>query len=206
MSLPPPRAVGDLTDLPTHAYGHRSLTWWGVIAFFMIEGAAFAMAFAAYFFLIPGEQSWPPEPFEPPDLLAGTLFTLIVLASEIPNTWVKKAAETKDLRTVRIGLAIMIAIAIPLFVLRGFEFASLNVWWHDNAYGSIMWALLLLHLAHFATDFVDTAVLACLVNTSHAAEDRRLVDVAENAMYWRFVWLLWLPIYLMVYWVPRWIP
>lgn len=204
--IPPPKYVGDLTDLPTHAYGHRSLTWWGVIAFFMIEGTAFALAIATYFFLIPGEQSWPPEPYRPPDLLAGTLFTLIMLASEIPNTRLKRAAETKDLRQVRIGLLIMSAVCIPLFVLRGFEFASLNVWWTDNAYGSIMWALLFLHLTHFATDFVDTVVLACLVNTRHAAEDRRMVDVAENAMYWRFVWLLWLPIYFLLYWLPRILP
>jgi hypothetical protein len=36
-------------------------------------------------------------------------------------------------------------------------------------------------------------------------EDRRMVDVSENAMYWRFVWLLWIPIYLMLYWIPRWV-
>ena len=39
------------------------------------------------------EQGWPPRPREPPDLLAGTLFTLIMLLSEIPNTMIKKAAD-----------------------------------------------------------------------------------------------------------------
>ena len=34
----------DLALLPTHAFGHRSLTWWGIIAFFLIEGTAFALA------------------------------------------------------------------------------------------------------------------------------------------------------------------
>jgi heme/copper-type cytochrome/quinol oxidase subunit 3 len=200
----PVKFTGDLAGLPTHAYGHRSLTWWGVIAFFMIEGSAFALAFASYFFLMGGEQSWPPEPWQPPDLLAGTLFTLLMLLSEIPNTIVKKAAEKKELRTMQLFLLVMLAIGLLLFVLRGFEFASLNVWWYDNAYGSILWALLLLHLVHFATDFVDTAVLTALLFTRHAAENRRHVDVAENAMYWRFVWLLWLPIYVMIYWIPRW--
>ena len=33
---------------------------------------------------------------------------------------------------------------------------------------------------------------------------RRLVDTDENALYWRFVWLTWLPIYLLIYWLPRW--
>ena len=36
-----------------------------------------------------------------------------------------------------------------------------------------------------------------------AYEPRRWGDVDENSMYWRYVWLLWIPIYLMIYWVPR---
>jgi cytochrome c oxidase subunit III len=200
-----PLFSGDLAKLPTHAFGHRSLTWWGVVAFFLIEGAAFALAFASYFFLMSHEQGWPPEPVDPPDLLAGTLFTILILLSEIPNTVLKHAAEKGKLREVRTGLLIVVGIGLVLMVLRGFEFASLNVWWTDNAYGSILWALLILHLAHFLTDWVDTAVLAALMFTRHGIEARRFVDVAENAMYWRFVWLLWLPIYLMIYWLPRWV-
>ena len=203
--LPEPQFSGDLAKLPTHAFGHRSLTWWGVVAFFLIEGAAFALAFASYFFLMNHEQGWPPEPIDPPDWIAGTLFTILILLSEIPNTMLKKAAEHGKLREVRTGLLIIAGIGVVLMVLRGFEFASLNVWWTDNAYGSIMWALLLLHLTHFLTDWMDTAVLAALMFTKHGMEARRFVDVAENAMYWRFVWLLWLPIYLMIYWLPRWV-
>jgi hypothetical protein len=60
-----------------------------------------------------------------------------------------------------------------------------------------------LHTAHFATDWVDTLVLAGLTHTRHGMEGRRFVDCAENAMYWRFVWVAWLPIYLLVYWLPR---
>ena len=36
-----------------------------------------------------------------------------------------------------------------------------------------------------------------------AYEPRRWGDIDENSMYWRYVWLLWIPIYLMIYWVPR---
>ena len=201
----PPRFTDDLATLPTSAFGHRSLTWWGVIAFFLIEGAAFALAFASYFFLMNHEQTWPPEPFLPPGLLAGTLFTAVMLLSEIPNTILKHAAEKGELRQVRWLLVAMVAIGVVLMVLRGFEFASLNVMWTDNAYGSILWALLVLHSAHFLTDYVDTAVLTALSFTRHGIEPRRLVDISENALYWRFVWLLWLPIYVMIYWLPRWL-
>jgi cytochrome c oxidase subunit 3 len=204
MSLPP-KFTGDLAALPTHAFGHRSLTWWGVIAFFMIEGTAFAMAFGAYFFLAGGEDNWPPSPWGAPYPLAGTLFTIVLLLSEIPNTIIKKAAERNDLRTVKRYLLLMIALSVLLLVFRIFEFGSLRIWWYDNAYGSIIWTLLFLHLTHFATDFVDTIVLTALLFTRQSVDDRRMVDVSENAMYWRFVWLLWIPIYLMIYWIPRWV-
>lgn len=203
MSLPV-KFTGDLADLPTEAYGHRSLTWWGVVAFFLIEGSAFALAIATYFYLMGGEESWAPKPYRPPDLLAGTLFTLVLLASEIPNTMLKRAAERKALRKLQKLLLVMTGIGVLLLVIRAFEVMSLNVWWTDNAYGSILWALLVLHITHILTDFVDTAVLTGLMFTKHSAEARRHVDAAENAMYWRFVWLTWLPLYLMIYWVPRW--
>jgi heme/copper-type cytochrome/quinol oxidase subunit 3 len=200
----PVKFAGDLTELPSHAFGHRSLTWWGIVAFFVIEGTFFALTIAAYFYLSGSEGHWPPEPYRPPDLLAGTLFTLIILLSEIPNTIIKRAAEKKDLRAVQKWLLVMCGIGIVLLALRAFEFASLNVWWTDNAYGSIIWALLFLHTTHIATDLGDSFVLTALMFTGHAAEARRYVDVAENGMYWRFVWICWLPIYLLIYWLPRW--
>lgn len=90
----------------------------------------------------------------------------------------------------------MVGIGAILLVIRGFEFNSLNVMWYDNAYGSIMWALLLLHTTHILTDWVDTIVLWRLMQTPHGEAPRRWVDVDENALYWRFVWLSWIPIYL----------
>ena len=202
MSLKP-SFTDDLAELPTHAFSHKSLTWWGVIGFMVIEGAAFAMAIAAYFFLMCHEAEWAPRPWEPPNPIAGTFFTLVMLLSELPNTMIKKAAEKYDVAAVRKLLPVMVAIGLLLFVLRGLEFNSLNILWYDNAYGSILWALLLLHTTHVATDWGDTIVLWRLMKTPHGEEPRRLVDVDENALYWRFVWLTWLPIYALIYWVPR---
>jgi cytochrome c oxidase subunit III len=202
MSLKP-SFTRDLAELPTHAFSYRSLTWWGIIGFMVIEGAAFAMAVAAYFFLMSQEQEWAPGRTLPPDLLAGTLFTIVMLLSEIPNSMIKKAAESYDSKAVRMLLPWMVGIGALLFIIRGFEFNSLNVLWYDNAYGSIIWALLFLHTLHVATDWIDTVVLWRLMNTPHGEEPRRLVDVDENALYWRFVWLTWLPIYALIYWLPR---
>jgi cytochrome c oxidase subunit 3 len=198
-----PRFTDDVAELPTHRFGPSSLTWWGVIGFMVVEGAAFALAFAAYFFLMGHEQGWPPEGRAAPGLLAGTLFTIVILLSEIPNTMIKKAANAYDRDTVRAPMPVIVGIGVVLLIIRGFEFNSLNCRWTDNAYGSIIWALLLLHTSHILTDWVDTVVLAALMRTPLGYEARRFVDVDENSLYWRYVWLLWLPIYAMIYWVPR---
>ena len=200
----PPRFVRDLAELPTHAFGHRSLTWWGIIGFMLIEGTAFALAVAAYFFLMSQEQSWRPQPAIPPGLLPGILFTIVMLLSEIPNSMAKTAAEAEDIGRVRAILPWICAVGGVLLLIRLFEFKALNVGWADNPYGSILWALLVLHTTHILTDWIDTLVLTALMFTWHGSTGRRFVDVSENSLYWRFVWITWLPIYLLIYWVPRW--
>jgi heme/copper-type cytochrome/quinol oxidase subunit 3 len=201
--IPAPRFTDSVAELPTHKFGPSSLTWWGIMGFMVIEGAAFGLAFAAYFFIMGREQGWPPEGRLPPDLPAGTLFTILILLSEIPNTLIKKAAHQRDVPAIRALMAVMVGIGGALLVIRGFEFDSLNCRWTDDAYSSIIWALLLLHTTHILTDWVDTIVLWLLMRTDLGWDGRRLVDTDENSLYWRYVWLLWLPIYLMIYWVPR---
>ena len=201
--IPKPSFTKDLSGLPTHAFSYRSLTWWGIIGFMVIEGSFFVLALASYFFLMSQEQQWAPAPWQPPNPIAGTLFTALMLLSEIPNSMIKKAAESYDTDRVRKLLPWIVGIGVLLLVIRGFEFNSLNIMWYDNAYGSIIWALLFLHTTHIVTDWGDTVVLWRLMKTPHGHEPRRLVDTDENALYWRFVWLAWLPIYILIYWLPR---
>lgn len=199
----PPAFTEDVSKLETDGFGPRSLTWWGVVGFMVIEAIGFAILFGAYFFLMTHEQEWTPRPWKPPGLLAGSLFTLVILLSEIPNTMVKKAALRLDLDDVRRLMPWVVAFGAALIVIRGFEFNSLNVLWYENAYGSVLWALLLMHTVHLGTDWADTFVLWRLMETPHGQQKRRFVDAEENALYWRFVWLSWLPVYLLIYWIPR---
>jgi heme/copper-type cytochrome/quinol oxidase subunit 3 len=197
------RFTDDVADLPTHKFGPSSLTWWGIIGYMIVEGGFFFLAFAAYFFLMGHEQGWPPEGRKAPELLWGTLFTIVILVSEIWNTRIKKAAREGDVPTIRRLMPVIIGVGILLLIIRGFEFNNLNVRWTDDAYGSIIWALLFLHTTHLLTDWGDTIVLWALMMTPLGYEGRRLVDTDENSLYWRYVWLLWIPIYLMIYWIPR---
>jgi cytochrome c oxidase subunit III len=198
----PTRRVLDLSGLPTYAYGNRSLMWWGTWGMILIEGTVFALAIVAYFFLSEHSFSWPPAPRKPPALLFGTANLVVLLLSAIPNQWTKHVAEREDLPKVQIGLLICTVFAAASLALRAFEFGALNTAWNDSAYGSIVFALLVLHTIHLVTDFIDTVVLTVLMFTSRIS-GRRFVDVSENALYWYFVVASWLVIYGTIYLAPR---
>ena len=199
-----PRFTDDVADLPTHKFGPSSLTWWGIIGFMVIEGAFFALAFAAYFFLMGHEQGWPPEGAPRRTCLPGTLFTIIILLSEIPNTMIKKAAHDARRaddpradagdrrRRRRAAHHPRVRVQQPQLPLDrqrlrldrlGIAAAPHDP--HPHRLGR--------HGGAVAADAARRL----------AYEGRRLVDVDENSLYWRYVWLLWIPIYLMIYWVPR---
>jgi cytochrome c oxidase subunit III len=197
----PPQFMGTLAFLPSHAHGNRSLTWWGMMGLVAIESTAFALAIVAYFYLATHSPEWPPEKLVP-SIGPGNVFTLIALLSAVPNFLLKRVAEAEKLKQVRMGLIVMTLIGLAMLPVRYFEFAAMHVSWADSAYGSITITLLALHTVHLVTDLVDTIVLTALMFTKHA-KGRRYVDVAENALYWNFVVIAWLPIYAVLYLAPR---
>jgi cytochrome c oxidase subunit 3 len=178
------------------------MLWWGTMGLVVIEGMAFAITIGAYFFLRTRSVHWPPPTIPPPDLLWGTINTIVLLASAVPNELTKRAAERVDLAQVRFWIVVCMLFGVVFNVLRVLEFATLNVWWDSNAYGSITWFLLGLHTTHIVTDVLDTGVLAVLMFIG-PIEEKRFVDVSENAFYWYFVVFAWLPIYGVIYWAPR---
>jgi heme/copper-type cytochrome/quinol oxidase subunit 3 len=130
------------------------------------------------------------------------LFITVLLLSEIPNVLTRRAALAQNERATQLGVVVMSLLGVVLVVLRALELHALNVRWDDNAYGSIVWALLFLHTTHVVTDLGDTIVLAIFTFT-HEVDTDRFSDAADNCMYWHFVVIAWLPIYALVYWVPR---
>jgi cytochrome c oxidase subunit III len=191
----------DVSGLPSYAFSHRSLMWWGTFGLIAIEGTLFALAIGSYLYLRSQSDAWPIGA-PPPQLLWGTVNTLILLASIWPNHMAKRAAEACDLVRTRRWLMAGLAFSVAFLVVRGFEFGALHTRWDSNAYGSMVWTLLGLHTVHLLTDTYDTAVLGVLLFTG-PMEGQRFVDVSENALYWYFVVFSWLPIYAVIYGVPR---
>lgn len=197
------RAVLDVSGLPTVAFGIRSVTWWGVMGMMAIEGTVFVLMIASYFYLHSRSVEWPPHR-NPPDLFWGTLNLVLFLVSTIPNEWYRRRARKGDLRAVQIGLVALSLFGISNVVVRYFELLHLNTDWSIDAYGSAVWTLMGLHILHLLTDLADTIVLTVLFFTP-LVEGKRFMDAEENAAYWYFVVAFWIPIYLVIYWAPRWL-
>lgn len=199
--MSPPPVTIDVSHLPRVAFGHKNLIWWGTMGLIAIEGTMFVLLLVSYVYLRGRVTDWPPG-LLPPDLLWGTINTVLFVSSALPNELTKKAAEHFDLRKVRLWLVVTLAFALAANAVRLLEFGRLNVSWDTNAYGSIVWWLLGFHTFHLLVDTADTAVITVTAFTG-PMEAKRFVDFSDNALYWYFVMLSWLPVYVAVYIAPR---
>ena len=198
------RIIGDLSKLPTTGFRTHGLWFWAAMGFMGIEGAGFALACASYVYLMSHAEQWPLYG-APPALLWGTLQTALLLASVPPTLILSRAARRRDVPRTQFWAVVLQAMNTLGLVIRGFEFAYLNARWDHDGYGSIVWALMLLHTTHLITDFIDTGFLTIFLFT-HKVTTSRLSDVDDDCVYWLFVVFTWMPIYALVYWAPRWSP
>jgi heme/copper-type cytochrome/quinol oxidase subunit 3 len=196
-----PRAAVDVSQLPTHAFGPANPMWWGTQAFMVIEGLGFAFAFATYLYFYNQNPQWPLS--DPPGLRWSTWILGLLVVSEIPNVWLKRAAARKDLAKVRWGLIAMSAVGVLAIAFRWLELGTLHVSWDDNAYGSIAWYLLGYHTVHLLTDVTETVVMTVLAHIG-PVDLRRFPEVEDNQDYWHFVVFFWAVTYVILYWFPRW--
>lgn len=195
------RRTINVSELPTVVFSGRSIMSWGMFGMMMIEGTMFGIVISTYLYLRTRSSDWPPG-LNPPAPLYGTINTIIFVLSVIPNVWAGKVAKEGNLAKARRAIWIMTAIGIGNLVVRVLEFGSLNCHWDTNAYGSIVWTILGLHTMHLVTDWYDTVVLLALLYLK-PIDGRAFMDVSENAEYWYFVVLTWLPIYFILYFAPR---
>ena len=197
------RPVLDVSALPRTIFGHQGLIWWGTVGFMVIEGSMFVIVLVVYFYLRLKVSDWPPS-VPNPSIGYGTANLIVALVSVVPAVFAKRKAEQFDIRGVRVWLGLLTLFGVVNVLLRVGEYLSLNCRWDDNAYGSIVWVLLSLHTMHVATDVADSGVLLTLAFVGPNTR-KRFVDYSENSLYWYFIVSWWIPIYLTIYFAPRWL-
>ena len=195
------RVVGTVADLPTTTFGHRSLMWWGTLGFIVIEGSTLLICAVSYVYLQKNFLSWPPERVLRPALTAATVQAALMLLSNLPMVMVDKAARRLDLRAVRTGMVVISLLALVMCVVRGLEFQALNVRWDSNAYGSAAWAVLTAHSTLLLLETVETWVFTVLLFSPNL-EQRDFSAASDNAIYWYFMTLAWIPLAAIVFLLP----
>jgi heme/copper-type cytochrome/quinol oxidase subunit 3 len=194
----------DVRELPETAFGLRNLPTWATIGFIVIEGTTLAVALTSYLYLRRNFAEWPPPPTPLPDLAVPTLNAALLLAIIVPMAMAGRAARALDLPRLRAALMAAVLLSIVCAILRGFEFAALNTRWDSHAYGSVVWALVGLHTTLLGIDLIETSVLTALT-FSGSFEQKHYTDIEDAALYQLFLSLSWAPIYLVVFWGPRWL-
>jgi len=197
-----PRTVFDASGLPTVVFGKRSLLWWGTVGFMVIEGFTLLLMVASYFYLRTNEFDWPPGRTPNPDLLIPTINTILLVLVIVPMWYAGKAAKRMDRMAVARGLLIATAMTIPVNVLRWWELLAINARWDAHAYASVAWGVVVLHSTLIIVDVFETGTLGVLFWMGKARR-KHYPDAADAADYQVFLSLVWVPLYFIVYWMPR---
>jgi len=206
------RTTLDVSSLPKHSFDTETQLWWGNTWLLCIETTMFALVVAAYFYLRQNFHTWPPPhsdspPYllEPvPSLTLPTINLVVIILSVLPMAWADAAARRLDRPTVKIALVLVMLFGAAATTLRFYEFRSLVWSWDSNAYGSITWTILSLHLLHLIVGTMEDVFLATWV-FARPLDENHALDITVTAVYWYWVVGTWLILYPIVYLAPRFI-
>ena len=202
------RAI-DVSALPHHGFDTLDPVWWGNNCLLAIETSMFAITIVTYFYLRQNFTEWPPPlgqltgPLNPlPDLFFGNINTALLLVSLLPALLTDLAARDGNRSGVQVGLLICLLCVGGSIALRSFEFSAIKFRWNANAYGSIVWFMLGMHLAHLITLGCETLLLTmwCF---SRPFDMKHRLDITALAIYWYWVVGIWLVLYSVIYFTPR---
>jgi len=196
-----PRPRIDVSALETMGFGPRSTLWWGVVSMLAIESTMFALLFATYYYLRGNEAIWPPLGGKPPFVPATLCLALLLLSVPPMAIMHRESGNERNLKRMRFWLVVGMAIGLLALGARAAEIAMLPFRWDHHAYGSIVWATIGMHAIHLLTSAGENILFAVLLFKG-PLEDRHLVDLRLNAMYW-FVVVVWdVMVYALIYLDP----
>lgn len=206
MSMPRrTQPVIDVSELPDIAFGANDIMWWGTLGFVVIEGFTLVVCAAVLVYLTQNYATWPPEGTPRPSVIAPSIQVLLMLASLPVIAWVARRAREFNLGAVRRGLILATLLNAVFVGLRLWELnRSLHVKWDTNAYGSALWLVLTMHGTLLLVELVEVCGMMLMFWFS-PIEEKRFSDVADMMFYWAFMVLSWVPLYILCFWLPRWI-
>ncbi len=202
----------DVSHLPASAFDARAPLWWGNLLMIFIETTTVALVLASYYYVARNYDEWPPPRVDEfpvlygkeaaPRLAAGTANTALLVLSCALMYWTDQAARRKEQRKVTMGLLVMFLVAAATIWLRALEFRAVHFRWDDNAYASVVWTALGLHLTYLLGGALEFFIMLVWL-LRHEIDDNHALDVTLAGGYWYWVTGSWLFIYATVYFAPR---
>ncbi len=186
-----------------NAISHHAPSWWGNRLMIFVEGAGFAVLAVSYFYIWWNFDAWPPAHTHLPDLGVPSI-NLLVLAVSTAPFWNAARLARRHEPPVLVGawLAVGVLFGIAAIVLRVYDFRALHTRYNSNAYGSITWTILAVHLAHLLAGTLQTLLIA-LVMVVGPVEQKHYNDARVVETYWYFVVMSWVVLYTIVFIAPR---
>jgi len=184
----------------------RTTGWWAMVLFIATEGATFAAFIASYFYLrFSATGPWPPHGDIPPKIVVPSIATAVMVLSCLPvwlaGRWAAKGrralASAAGLVTLAAGVAFVVLQITDWFA----EWPASTL--SKDAYGSLLFGLTGLHVAHVVVGLGMLAFLAVSLLSRRAAA-RPGGPVSLVALYWYFMALIAVAVYVTVYLSPRW--
>jgi cytochrome c oxidase subunit 3 len=197
------QVVMDVSELPTEAFDSRDIMWWGTVGFIVIEGFTLVLCAVVYLYLTENFPSWPPYGTMEPSLGAPTAQVILMLASLWLMRRLGQAAHARQLERVRSLLTIATAVSVTMVAIRAWELTqSLNVRWDANAYGSAQWLVVGAHATLMSIQMIEVIGMAAIFWLG-PVEKKHFSDAADVAFYWVFIVVVWMPLFLLCFLVPR---
>ena len=191
------------TQRPDPGFSHHPPVWWGNRLILVLEGAGFAALAVTYFYIWRNFDTWPPTATLVPDLGVSTINLVVLIVGILPMWHVAHLAPRQDkTRVIGSWLLVCVVFGMAAAVLRVMEFRSVHTRWDSNAYGTIVWAILAVHIAHIIAATLQTLALGILMFRG-PVEEKHFTDIPRNAVYWYFVALAWVALYALVFLAPR---
>lgn len=200
----------DVATLPPIGFDTKAPIWWGNTLLLMIETAMFGILVALYFSVIQNTSPFPPPRVDrlpvlydsAPDLTLPIIGLIVLLASLVPGIWLDVSARRRNVPAIKIGLALTLTFNIAAFFIRYYEFDSLHFKWNDNAYGSILWILLGMHLFHIIVMGCEDIYLF-IWTLAKGVDEKHALDLTVTATYWYWIVAVWVLLFPMIYILPR---
>ena len=192
----------DVSSLAPYSVSSKAPLWWGQLLLTAIEGTTFCILIAMYFYIRLSMDIWPPAGIKRPDLWLSSMALIPLIVSAAGSYIASEGAKKNDRRAMLGGLILNVVLGLLFIALRTIEWRSLNFTWASDAHGSIIWTILFIHTLDAVADLVFTIVLIFILISGRYGPKQRL-GVHVDSVVWYFIVLIWIPLYVVIYWGPR---